>query len=97
MGRAIRAERERQRLLGRGLADRAGDGDDLRRRARARRSREIAQRRQHVVDGDEPRVVAERGAQAIDPVACDHREAAAGLERGGAKSWPSWTSPLMAK
>ena len=77
MGRAVRTERERQRLLGRGLADRAGDGDDLRRRPRARRSREIAQRREHVVDGDEPRVVAQRIAQAVDAVARHHREGGA--------------------
>ena len=45
MGLAVGRKREAQRLLGAGLADRAGDADDLRLRARARRAREVAQRR----------------------------------------------------
>ena len=42
---AVGGEREQQRLLGRGLADRAGDGDDLGVRAGARGAREIALKR----------------------------------------------------
>jgi hypothetical protein len=45
---AIARQRKPQRLLGRGLADRAGDRDDLAAAARARRGGEVAQAIEHV-------------------------------------------------
>ena len=53
---AVGGERELQGLLGGGLADRAGDRDDLGLRARARGAAEIAQGLQHVLDDQQRRV-----------------------------------------
>ena len=74
----IRRKREPQRLLGAGLADRAGDRDHLGGRARARGARQIAQSFQHV--GDDQQRCFGRKLRAL--VARDHCEAGAGLERG---------------
>ncbi len=48
--RAGRRQSQAQRLLGGGLADRAGDGDDARGRAGARGAAEVGHRGQHVPD-----------------------------------------------
>ena len=77
MGLAVGGEREAQRLLGRGLADRAGDGDHLALEARARGAGEIAQGLEHVVDDEQRRV----GGEARAHVAGDDGQARAGLER----------------
>ena len=50
MGFAACTQCKTQRLFGAGLADRAGDADDARARAIARRARQIAQAIQHVGD-----------------------------------------------
>ena len=47
---AVGAEREAQRFLGAGLADRAGDGNHLPLEARARGAAEIAQGFEHIVN-----------------------------------------------
>ena len=94
VGLAVGRERQRQRLLGRGLADRAGDRDDLRlTRARAApaRSRRAAStssttsnraRRRHIARVDAAR---------------HHRERGARLERGRDEIMAVVDSPLMAK
>ena len=99
MGLAVGAERERQRLLGRGLADRAGDRDDLappsapapRRRDRAAPR---ARRRRRCSGASSPKRVAHgrRHDRARPP-----RAPPPALSAAATKSWPSWTSPLMAK
>ena len=53
MGGAVPTQRQAQRLLGAGLADGAGDGDDFRLRARAGRPREIAQPCKHIGNDEE--------------------------------------------
>ena len=78
MGLARRREREPQRLLGAGLADRAGDADHLGLRARARGAGEIAQAFEHVRHDQQRRVLRERVAL----VGGDDREAGAVGERG---------------
>ncbi len=77
MGLAVGGERELQRFLGAGLADRAGDGDHLGVRARARGAGKIAQSLEHIVDGEQRRIGGK--APALRPR--DHRETGAGFER----------------
>ena len=72
---AVGGEREPQRLLGRGLADRAGDGDDFGLRAGARGAGQIAQALEHVGDDQQRRV----GGKLPALVARDHRKAGAGF------------------
>src|SRR5262249_29191373 len=78
MGLAAPGEREPQRLLGAGLADGAGDRDDLRVRACARRPRQVAQALEHVVDDEERRMLWE----ATTSVGGNDRKACARRERG---------------
>ncbi len=77
MGLAVFGEREPQRFLGAGFADRAGDADHLRRRARPRRGGERAQRLEHVGHDQKRRVRRQLRA----PVRRDHRESGLGRER----------------
>lgn len=49
MGLALRTQHVPQRFLGRGLADRAGDRDDLRAKTRPRGARQIDQAGQYVL------------------------------------------------
>jgi hypothetical protein len=76
---AVARERQPQRLLGRRLADRAGDGDHLGARARAGGAGEIGQPREHVGDDEERRVL----RHVADPRARNHRQRRAGAKRGG--------------
>ena len=77
MGLALRAEQAAQRFLGRGLADRAGDGDHLCAEPRARRASEIGQARQHLVHHEKRRVRRELVGLRF----CDHGEAGARGQR----------------
>ena len=74
---AVARQREPQRLLGAGLADRAGDADEFCRAARARRARQRAQALEHVGHDQQRRVVRQHAAL----VRGDDREPAAGLQR----------------
>ena len=74
---AILAEREPQRLLGPGLADRTGDADHLGRGAGARRGGKIAQRGKHIRHQQERRA-ARHCAAAIGG---DDGQRGIGLER----------------
>ena len=74
---AILAEREPQRLLGPGLADRTGDADHLGRGAGARRGGKIAQRGEHIRHQQERRA-ARHCAAAIGG---DDGQRGIGLER----------------
>ncbi len=56
MGLALSCEHQAQGILGPGLADRPGDGDDAGARARARRTSEIAQAGEHVGNQEERRI-----------------------------------------
>ena len=60
MGRAVSRKREPQRFLGAGLADRAGDRDHLRLRARTRRGGERAQAGEYVGHHQQRRIVRQR-------------------------------------
>ena len=77
MGGAGLGERETQRLLGAGLADRAGDRDDLCPGARARGPRQIGEAGEDV-GHDEQRSV---GRHRVPLGLGDHREAGAGRKR----------------
>ena len=74
---AILAEREPQRLLGSGLADRTGDADHLGRRADARRGGKIAQRGKHIRHQQERRAARHRAAA----IGGDDGQRGIGLER----------------
>ena len=78
MGFALRAEHAPQRLLGGGLADRAGDRDHLRIETRARRMREIDEAGQHVIDHKQRRV----GGEFVALGCFDHRQRRARLQGG---------------
>ena len=78
MGLAVAPERQPQRLLGSGLADRAGDADDLCRRTRARRPREVAQSVEHLGHDQQRRIRGKAGAL----VRGHHRKGGTGRERG---------------
>src|SRR5262249_35106645 len=71
-------ERQTQRFLGAGLADGAGDRDDLCTRARARCPRQVAQTFQDVRNDDERRTV----RKLLALVGGDNRKAGARFERG---------------
>ena len=76
---ALAREHEVERILGAGLADRAGDGNHARVRARPRRAREIDQRGEHVGHDEERRVGREKALL----VGGDDRKSGAGVERRG--------------
>ncbi len=67
MSLSILGKREPQRLLGAGLTDRSGDADHFTLKARPRRSRERAQRGEHVRHDKQRRV-----ARQLGPAACGH-------------------------
>ena len=94
MGLAVAGERQPQRLLGAGLADRAGDGDDLRRasaRARARaRSRKPSSTSGTTSSGASAGTLPRWSAATT-------ASPAPALSAAATKSWPSRLSPLMAK
>ena len=93
MRRALAREDEAQRLLGAGLADRAGDGDDPASRAPARpRARAGAWPRARPARRRAART-RERAARSAATTAA----AAPLASAAGTKSWPSRASPLMAK
>ena len=73
---AVRRKREPQRFFGAGFANRAGDSNDFRVQARARRARKIAQRLKHI-GNDQTAAHPESVALA----ARDHGEPGAGLQR----------------
>ncbi len=77
MGEAGARQHERQRFLGRGLADRAGDRDHLAVQSLPRRARQIAQAFQHVLDHQQPRIGCKRCALRRR----DHRKSGAVLQR----------------
>src|SRR5215472_4828560 len=79
MGFAAPRKRQPQGFLGAGLADRAGDADELRRRARPRRLAKLAQGEENVRD-DQERC---RGGEFRPPVGRYHCERGAGRERRG--------------
>src|SRR5262249_39034111 len=78
MGLAVAGKRQTQPLLGARLADRAGDADDFRSRARARRPREVAQALEHVGNDEQRRIL----GKALAPVGGDDRKPGACRERG---------------
>ncbi len=80
MGLAVLRQREPQRFLGAGLADRAGDADHLGPRARARRGGKIAQTPQ-ARRGTTSSGASFRKLRA--PVGGDHGKAGLGGKRGG--------------
>ena len=90
---AVLRQRQPQRLLGAGLADRAGDADHLGVGARARRGREIAQRREHVGHDKQRRIV----RHVRTPVGGDNGEAGLGRKRRGDEIVAVAVSPWMAK
>ena len=94
MASALRAEHAPQRLLGRGLADRAGHRDHRRLEPRPRGMRQIDQAGEHVVHHQQRRIALRtcRAARLRPPPAPRRPSSAAAT-----KSWPSWTSPLIAK
>ncbi len=77
MGLAIGGERQGKRLFRRGLADRAGDADELGGRSCARRAGEIRERRQHIRDHQERRL----GGETPKLVGGNDRERRPGGER----------------
>src|SRR5262249_52620562 len=93
MGLAVARERQMQRLLRAGLADGAGDGDDFRPRARARRPREVAQAVEHVGNDEQRRILRKASRLSAETTASPAPDASA----AATKSWPSRLSPLMAK
>jgi len=80
MGRPIALERELERFLGAGLADRAGDADDFRLQARSRGVGKLAQGVEHVRHHEERRAFDLRWQHAA-PVGGNDSEAGAGVER----------------
>ena len=78
VGLSLLAERQAQRLLGRGLSDRAGHRNDFGLRARPRRSRELAQGLQHIGHDEKRRV----SRKTLLLVRADDREAGAAPARG---------------
>ncbi len=84
MGLALRAEHAPQRLLGRGLADRARHRNDVRAEPRARSMREIDEGSEHVVDHQKRRVGGEFAALR----GFDDGEPRARLQRGFDKTVP---------
>src|SRR3954464_15284635 len=78
MGLALPAEHKPQRLLGRCLADRPGDGDDPGGRTRARGTGEIVQRPEHVRNNKQRRIL----RVCAGFLACHNRETGARLQRG---------------
>ena len=92
---AVGGEREAQRLLGAGLADRAGDGDDLgRASARARRGRDRARPSSTSSTSKQRRIGGKARALAR---ARRRRAPAPAFSAASTKSWPSRFSPWMAK
>ncbi len=86
--RAARRERELQGLLGAGLADAAGDGDDHRTGGtRAGGAAEIVQRFERVADADQPLLVARRKG------AVDDGAGGALIERRGDEGMPVAVRP----
>ncbi len=81
---AVLGQRQPQRFLGAGLADRTGDADHLGLRARPRRRGERAQADEHVGHDEERRIVRHIGA----PVGGDDGEPRFGRERGGDEFMP---------
>jgi hypothetical protein len=79
MGLALRGQHAAQRLLGRSLADRAGDRDHLALQPRPRGAGQVAQALEHVVDDQEPRI----GGKLVALSALDHGERRARLQRRG--------------
>ncbi len=77
MGRAVGAEREEQRLLGRGLADRAGDADDAGACPPARRAAGRFERAEHVVHREQGRAF----RHLADAAALDDAERRAAIRR----------------
>ncbi len=84
VGLALVAEHAAQRLLGRGLADRAGDRDHLRMQPRARGAGEIDETGEHVLDHQKRRV----GRELFPLSAFDHRQRRVSLQRGCDKFMP---------
>src|SRR5262245_16455916 len=78
VGLSAPPKRETQRLLRAGLADGAGDRDDLRPCTRARRVRQVTQTLEHVSDDEQRRVP----GKVVAPVGCNDRKARTRLERG---------------
>jgi hypothetical protein len=74
----VARQREPQRLLGAGLADRAGDADDFRRTTRARRAGKAAQAFEHIGHDEERRVV----RQLCAFLGGDDRQTGAGFQCG---------------
>ena len=88
MGPALRAERGAQHLLGRGLADRAGDGDDAAAEPRARRAAQGVERR----PARRARSAAARPAPRPRAMRDTSAAAAPAASASATKSWPSRAS-----
>src|SRR5262249_56331590 len=84
----------RRRWLGTGVADRAGDADDLRGRARPRGAREAAQSFEDVGHDKERRIADSVEAQRPTPIGGDDRKAGATPERGGDEVMAVAAGPL---
>ena len=89
-------QREAQRFLGAGLADRAGDRDDLcLASGRAPRAPSVSSAVEHIGDDEQRRrQPAERMAACLRPPPASRRRP---CSAAATKSWPSRHSPLMAK